>query len=107
MNARDELARAIFLADNVNAPAGLMEAEWDGNKGDETYAHMIADGLLGAGYRKLEPAWLGSLEHDHTHEFVYTSHCDGEHIARWRRTPELSLTVKASPWEIVEPEPQP
>lgn len=52
MSARDELARDIFLADNVNAPAGLMEAEWDGNKGDETYAHMIADGLLAFGYRK-------------------------------------------------------
>lgn len=49
---RGELARDIFLADNVNAPSGLMEAEWDGNKGDETYAHSIADGLIAKGYTK-------------------------------------------------------
>jgi hypothetical protein len=64
----------------------------------------VAGALTAAGYRKLEPAWLGSLEHDDTHEFVNTSHCDGEHIARWRRTPELELAVKAGPWELVEPE---
>jgi hypothetical protein len=49
---RDELARDIFLADNVNAPAGLMEDEWDNNKGDETYAHAIADALIAKGYTK-------------------------------------------------------
>jgi len=50
---RDELARDIFLADNSNAPPGLMEAEWDNNPTAESYAHNIADGLLAAGYRKV------------------------------------------------------
>jgi hypothetical protein len=54
MSARDELARAIFLADNSGAPAGLMEAEWDqGMHGPDSYAHNIADGLIAAGYRKV------------------------------------------------------
>jgi hypothetical protein len=54
MSARDELARAIFLADNSGAPPGLMEAEWDqGMHGPDSYAHNIADGLLAAGYRKV------------------------------------------------------
>jgi hypothetical protein len=53
MSARDELARAIFLADNSSAPAGLMEAEWDNNPPTDSYAHNIADGLIAAGYRKV------------------------------------------------------
>ena len=55
-NEREELAWNVFRADNTNAPTDIAEAEWDRIKGNETYAHMIADGLLAAGYRKAERA---------------------------------------------------
>jgi lysine/ornithine N-monooxygenase len=97
MSARDELAGVI------EAQPALLSTGSD--QQDRARSIEIADAILAAGYRKLEPAWLGSLEHDDTHEFVNSSHCDGEHIARWRRTPEMELVVKAGPWEIVEPEP--
>jgi hypothetical protein len=97
MSARDELAEIIQDCGEY-IPGSHAD--------DYVNPDKAAAAILAAGYRKLEPAWLGSLEHDDTHEFVSTSHCDGEHIARWRRTPELSLTVKAGPWEIVK-EPQP
>jgi len=96
VSGRDELASL------VQRYASQTPADW---LYDDEAKH-IADAILAAGYRKLEPAWLESLEHDATHEFTETSHCDGEHIARWRRTPKLTLTVEAGPWEIVEPEPQ-
>ena len=59
MRAREvelaDLARDIFLADNSNAPAGMMEKEWDAEPTKFSYAHMIADGLLAAGYGKVQP----------------------------------------------------
>jgi len=55
VNERDELARDIFMADNSNAkdPA----TEWrDAPASVKDYAYAIANGLLAAGYRKVEAA---------------------------------------------------
>jgi hypothetical protein len=68
MDARDELAKLIFITDNLNA--NDPEAEWadavqrdvdyerkghrfDWKKTTE-YAYSIADGLLAAGYKRVK-----------------------------------------------------
>ena len=49
MSLRDELAKAIYFADNHRAPEGDNEKDWgvlvDLDEG-RTYAHVIADGLI-------------------------------------------------------------
>lgn len=55
MNARDELAREIFIADNAGQSREESTKDWaayTAGSGTDTYAHNIADGLLAAGYAK-------------------------------------------------------
>ncbi|MFT4471410.1 hypothetical protein ACMX2H_16020 [Arthrobacter sulfonylureivorans] len=49
MSARDELARAIFMADNSNAPDPAAEWEFAPARHRE-YAFKIASTLIAAGY---------------------------------------------------------
>lgn len=52
MNARDELARDIFVADNSNHPDAAAEWEDPDLTTPIAYAYDIADGLIAAGYVK-------------------------------------------------------
>lgn len=54
-NERDELAKAVFVADNYNATDDVTLSDWEAlvaSDGDGSYAHRIAQGLMQAGYRK-------------------------------------------------------
>jgi hypothetical protein len=51
---RDEMAKAVFLADNYNATDDVTLSDWEAlvaSDGDGSYAHRIAQGLMQAGYR--------------------------------------------------------
>lgn len=51
-NARDELARDIFIADNWrNTQASGRDWDWMSDE-QVAYAYAIADGLIAKGYRK-------------------------------------------------------
>jgi hypothetical protein len=55
MNERDELAKAVFVADNYNATDDVTLSDWEAlveSDGDASYAHRIAQGLIQAGYRR-------------------------------------------------------
>lgn len=54
MNARDELAREIFIADNGGQSREASLRDWSEYDfaSDQSYAHNIADGLLAAGWTK-------------------------------------------------------
>lgn len=44
---RDELAKAIYFADNAPRPEDVNEADWAKCVSEgETYAHQIADGII-------------------------------------------------------------
>lgn len=62
MNERDELAKAVFVADNYNATDDVILSDWEAlveSDGDASYAHRIAQGLIQAGYRR--PRTITSL----------------------------------------------
>ncbi|GAA3705745.1 hypothetical protein GCM10023081_47020 [Arthrobacter ginkgonis] len=56
---REDLARAIFIADNANAPDAAREWDWADDE-KVAYAFAIADGLIAAGYRKAAPALIAA-----------------------------------------------
>jgi len=93
MNERDELAELI------QKYAATTPADW---LYDDEAKH-IADALLAAGWVKSEPAWAETLDNDGTYEYTSSSHCDGTHIAHWRRKPAMRGEVSVGPWEIYEP----
>lgn len=57
MNARDELAKILFRADNWRLTNEEADAEWDNEMafGKGTYCHVMADAALAAGYKRAEP----------------------------------------------------
>jgi len=107
-SARDELARDIFVADNHLQSREEALRDWTALtsvRGENTYAHNIATGLLAAGYVKAEPAWAETLTNDGTYEFTISSDCDGSNVQHWRRVPGLTYEGQASTWQTYEPEP--
>lgn len=80
MNERDELAQ--YIADN-----------------DEITHAELADAILAAGYRKLEPVWAEGLINDGEYEYTISSDCDGSNVKHWKRRPEMVSTLEASSWE--------
>ena len=81
MNARDELAAVVNGAD------------WTSR------SQTIADAILAAGYRKLEPVWAEGLENDGEYEYTTTWHCDGTFAAKWKRKPKLQAQEEYQPWQ--------
>lgn len=82
---------------------------WETSHSDEatisaTGANIVADALLAAGYRKMEPRWADGLVNDGTYEYTISSDCDGSSVQHWRRTPGTVCIEDASPWEAYEPE---
>lgn len=90
---RSELVRDIYSVETIDF-GGYSQRD----------AESVADVLIAAGWVKPEAAWVESLENDGTYEYTSSSHCDGTHIAHWRRKPGKTYQADPEPWEHYEPE---
>lgn len=88
MSIRDELAKDIFISDNCRAldPEREWEKFIEGYEGD-TYAHVIADGLLergwvrgkeewGVEHRSLDGLTVSVVKDDHEARMIYGGSTD-------------------------------